>query len=260
MKKTLPILIIALFYLLSLISACGKSGDEPVVLFDQGHGQQFLIHNNRPLDLSDLAILFSKEDFDVQASKEPITEKSLKKVDILVVSGPFAPFTEPETRAITSFVENGGRLCIMLHIASPAAELLKQLGVAISNGSIREQTNLTGNDPRNFKITTLEQHPLNAGLTGFNVYGCWALLNTRDNAQVLALTSPTAWIDLNMDNKLSPGDAMQPLGVMVTGSYGKGAFVVFGDDAIFQNQFLKEENEQLAKNLISWLKASKEVL
>jgi len=41
--------------------------------------------------------------------------------------------------------------------------------------------------------------------------------------------------------------------VAVAGRSGKGRFVVFGDDAIFQNKFLTGDNLVLGRNLASWL-------
>jgi len=35
---------------------------------------------------------------------------------------------------------------------------------------------------------------------------------------------------------------------------GKGGFLVFGDDAIFQNKFMGTNNKALAANLAGWLK------
>ncbi len=259
MKKTAKIALIALFFIVNLAFGSDKTEkNAPAVLFDQSHGQHFLIQKEGPLDLSALAALFGKQGFGVRSSTEPLKPALLENIAALVISGPFSPITEPEIKTVTAFLENGGRLCVMLHIASPPAALLKELGVAVSNGPIREQENLIGGSPLNFEVHNIKQHPLTSGLNAFNVYGGWALINTKDNAEVLASTSPQAWIDLNLDNQLSPGDAMQSFGVIVSGRRGKGAFVVFGDDAIFQNQFLEEKNEILADNLVRWLKGDKE--
>jgi len=40
---------------------------------------------------------------------------------------------------------------------------------------------------------------------------------------------------------------------VVTGTLNKGDFVIFGDDAIFQNRFLDDDNRKLATNLGKWL-------
>ncbi len=68
---------------------------------------------------------------------------------------------------------------------------------------------------------------------------------------MIARTSPVAWIDLNRDGKFSEHDAKQSFGVAVAGKFDKGCYIVFGDDAIFQNIFLQKDNMPLGNNLIS---------
>ena len=43
---------------------------------------------------------------------------------------------------------------------------------------------------------------------------------------------------------------------VVAGEIGKGGYIVFGDDAIFQNEFLERYNGPFAKNMVKWLLAS----
>jgi hypothetical protein len=52
---------------------------------------------------------------------------------------------------------------------------------------------------------------------------------------------------------MSANEVVGSVGVIVAGELGAGRFVVFGDDAIFQNKFLDEQNRRLAKNLARWL-------
>ena len=54
-------------------------------------------------------------------------------------------------------------------------------------------------------------------------------------------------------NDSSKGDAGGPFTVAVSGTLGAGLFAVFGDDAIFQNRYLDEDNGRLAANLSGWL-------
>ncbi len=239
------------------INSCGDRKNKSQVLFDQAHGQRFLVEKSDPLDLSRLADLFRVEEYSVETTKDELSAERLKDVGLLVISGPFVPYGPQEIKAVTSFLQNGGRLCVMLHIASPVAELLKELGVAISNGVVHEQENLLAQKDTDFKVMKLKQHVLTQGLSSFNVYGTWALMNTRENVSVLAESGAKSWVDLNMDRQFSPGDAMQPLGVVAAGTFGKGEFLVFGDDAIFQNQFLKGDNEGLALNMIKWVKTAR---
>lgn len=238
------------------MAACKRAPlPPPVALFDQGHGQHFLVGNQGELDLSTLGATFTAQGFQLKttAADQPFTAENLAQVSALIISGAFRPITGQEIEVIRKFIDQGGQLCVMLHIGSPFAALLNSLGVDISNGVIREQNNRLGVDaPTDFFVTDLAPHPVTRGLHQINLYGAWAL-NTALAANVIARTSPTAWVDLNNDKELGPGDASQPFSVVVTGQLGHGQFIVFGDDAIFQNRFLSGPNQQLAANLAKWL-------
>jgi hypothetical protein len=225
----------------------------PTVLFDQGHGQRFLIDQGHDLDLSRLAGVFREAGFEATAGTTPLTTERLAATDALILSGAFKPYTPEEIEAIVAFVDRGGSLCIMLHIAPPLAPLLDRFGVAHANGVIREQEHIIDEDPLNFRVTRLADHPLFLGIRQFSLYGVWALLDDRPGVQAIAHTSPSAWIDLNGNRRLDAGDARQSFAVAVAGQAGKGRFVVFGDDAVFQNKFLVGDNLTLGRNLTVWL-------
>ena len=248
---------IILLVALMAVNPFNVEARQNVVLFDEGHGQRFLVDRNGPLDLSGLSALFQKEGLLVKSNKEEITEKVLAEADVLVLSGAFVGFTLPEISAIVNFVHAGGQLCVMLHIGFPLAELLKELNVYVSKGVVREQENLIQQAETNYYVTVSGQHELMNGLERFKVYGGWALLTDNKNAETIAQTSSSAWIDTNMNGKQDARELQRPLGLSIAGTAGDGSFVVFGDDAIFQNQYLSEENMQLGKNLARWLKGDK---
>ena len=254
MRYLLPI---AMLLLLACSTPALTAG--PRILFDQGHGQAFTIDQDGELQLGQLAEQFRSSGWQVDASSGPLTPANLANIDALVISGAFKPLNDAEISAIGDFLQSGGRLAIMLHIAQPLVPLLGRLGVASANGVVREGNNelILDQEPLNFKVMNLSKHPLNKGLPYFALYGGWPLLPTHDNARAIAMTSPTAWVDLNRDKILSPKDAMQEFGVLVTGAIGKGEFAVFADDAIFQNRFLSGENVKLAENLSRWMMQGK---
>lgn len=226
----------------------------PVLLVDQGHEQRFVIEKDEQLQLSSFAAVMKQEGFDVRSSKEPLTEAALKGVSALIISGPFKSLEPAEVEAVARFIEQGGRLSAMLHIGSPLSGILHRLEVDFTNYVLGEQENLIDNDFRNFKVKPLAASPLFDGLEHFSVYGAWALTNTAPSARLIAATSPRGWVDLNGDKMLSKGDVVQAFGVVVEGTHGAGRFVVFGDDALFQNKFLDTSNALLARNLARWLK------
>lgn len=227
----------------------------PVVLFDHGHGQAFRFDRNGELDLSILKAMFKAQGFRSAMLEGEATFEELAKADVLVISGPFKAYSQIEIRSILNFLEHGGGLCIMIHVPHPLGQVLEELGLAFSSGVVHEQVNVIGSHDTDFMISSLNSHPITKGLESFALYGGWALNNFDKNADELAFTSKKAWVDLNRNHRLEPGrDAMQPFCMAVAGQYGKGRFVVFGDDAIFQNKFITQGNKRLARNVIKWLK------
>jgi len=224
-----------------------------LILFDEGHGQRFVVAGEGALDLSTLGGVLREQGSDLRRHAGPLTDAALAGVAGLVISGPFAPVSAEEIAVIRRFVEGGGALAVMLHIGPPLAGLLHEFGVDFSNGTIRESEGVIGDEPLNFQVSRLEEHPLFQGMERFSLYGGWALVSFDERSRVIASTGPKAWVDLNGDRKPSAGDATQSFGVAVAGQLGAGRFVVFGDDGLFQNRFIDADNRKLAANLGRWL-------
>ena len=225
----------------------------PKVLFDNGHGERFQVQEEGPLQLSGLAEVFQGAGLQVGTVDQPLSDATLAGAQALVISGAFTPLHPNEVEAVARFIENGGKVAIMLHIAPPMASLLSRLQVRYTNGVILEQQNVIDNDPLRFKVDRLSDHPVLQGMSDFSLYGAWGLVNENETTRIVAATSPQAWIDLNRD-KAQAKEETATFGVAVTGEVGKGGFMVFGDDAIFQNKFLEGNNRILAANLAGWLK------
>jgi len=251
-KHSVLFIFIALFILsLAVVQVDAK---KRTVIFDQGHGQKFVIEKEGDLQISRLSGLLRKEGYDVKVNAGQIKDATLNTADVLIISGAFAPLLPEETDAIVRFVERGGELCVMLHIPQPLRGLMSRLKVYASNGVIQEQENTINNAPKDFFITNMEKHEITRGLKKIGVHGAWALMTESKTAQIIARTGSKAWIDLNRDGKFNETDARQSFGVVIAGTLGKGEYVVFGDDAIFQNKFLDHENMPLGKNLADWMK------
>ena len=239
---------------ISLLTAPLHAEAQQVILVDQAHDQRFLVEKDEPLQLSGFAAVMKEAGFTVRTGSKPLSDETLLDVNALVISGPFREIAPQEVDAVCRFLERGGRLTVMLHIGPPLAGLLRRVDVDFTNFVLGEQENIIDGDPKNFQVNNLADHPLFAGLTHFSLYGGWALVNTAENSRIIASTSPKGWVDFNGDKKLSRGDIVQVFGVVAAGRLGAGRFVVFGDDAVFQNRFLDGSNRQLAINLARWLR------
>ncbi|KPK46238.1 MAG: hypothetical protein AMK74_00870 [Nitrospira bacterium SM23_35] len=247
----------ALFMLIqSLLVGVQADDKKPTVMFDQGHGQKFLIEKEGDLQLSKLSALFKNEGYLVKTGTGLITDDTMKGVSVLVISGAFVAVNPAEIEAILRFLDGGGSLCIMLHIPHPLTGLMSRLRVFASNGVILEKENLIRNEPKDFFITKMDQHPITKGIEKIGVHGGWALISDSAQGKIIARTSQNAWIDLNRDGQFNSNDASQSFGVAIAGTYNKGQYVIFGDDAIFQNIFLEKENMALGNNLVKWLRGS----
>ena len=223
------------------------------VLFDTGHGEPFRIEDKGPLQLSGLAEAIQAAGAQIETIDQPFSDATLAGANALVISGAFSALHPAEIEAVVRFLEGGGKVAIMLHIAPPMASLLSRLQVRYTNGVILERQNVIDNDPLRFKVSRLSDHPVLQGMSDFSLYGAWGLINENETTRIAAATTPQAWIDLNRD-KAQAKEETAAFGVAVTGEVGKGGFIVFGDDAIFQNKFLEGNNRILAANLAGWLK------
>lgn len=238
---------------LLLLSAGQSNAQERQVLFDQGHGQLFVVDQDGPFQLSELAATLRGSGLEVVASRQPLSAEGLKGVAGVVISGPFIPLAQKEIEALLGYLDQGGKLALMLHIGQPLIPLLHRLGVDVANGVIRETTQIIEGESLNFTVSDLSPHPLTLNLEEFALFGAWPLMNFGGQGQEIARSGGQAWVDLDGTKNRTPGDAVQSFTVLVAGQYGAGNFAVFGDDAIFQNQFLKGYNQPLAYNLGRWL-------
>ena len=244
--------LMSIIVLLSLtFAAQGEAAQK--VLFDTGHGERFQISDKGPLQLSGLAELIQAAGGRIETVNQPLTDATLAGAGALVISGAFAPLHPGEIEAILRFVQGGGKLAVMLHIAPPVAPLLGNLHVSHTNGVILERENVIDNDPIRFRVSRQGDHPVMAGVPDFTLHGAWGVINMTGSARVVASTGPQAWIDLDRD-QVQKKEETATFGVAVAGELGKGGFIVFGDDAIFQNKFLEGNNKILAANLAGWLK------
>lgn len=230
------------------------SAASPKLLFDQGHRQAFLAEESGPLQLSKLTGIFQQQGIRVAVSNGELTSNLLDNFDSLVISGAFSPHTDAEIEAILDFLRRGGKLAVMVHIGQPLLPLLHKLGVDVGNLVINENPDQKNGKTSDFTVTSFQPHALTRGLEQIAIYGGWPLQAFEQQGKPLASSNPHSWVDINQDQKLSKGDLMRSFDVLICGDIGRGSFVVFADDAIFQNKFLRGGNKILAENLGLWLK------
>ena len=112
MGKQVLSLILIYFHIIAAASFCygGEQLPRPTVLFDEGHGQKFFVHDLEALGLSRFAGIFAAHGFKVATNPGLLDHQILENADILVISGPFAPYSPDEISAIQKFLSDGGHL------------------------------------------------------------------------------------------------------------------------------------------------------
>jgi len=240
--------------LLTVLTTTCALAAQPVALFDQAHGQRFVIEKSGELNLGALASALASAGFQVRSTDKPLTAQSLTGVKALITSGGFVPFSAQENEAVGNFLKGGGNLAVMLHIAPSYETLLTSLGITASSGVVHETENVEAINSLDFKVADLDRHPLFDGIGYFSIYGGWAIVDHADTALIVARTSKAAWIDLNRnkvrDERIEP---LTMLGMCAVGTIGSGRFAIFGDDAIFQDRYFTGNNAKLGANLAKWL-------
>ena len=257
--KLILVLVLTIYSVVSVPSTT-YAGEEkvnkrrPVVVLDQSHGQHFDYWGTRALDLSGFRQEIEKAGAVTRVVKSGFSDENvLRGSSSVVISGAFVQLAESEVQNLLKFVNSGGRLLILLHIGQPYYKLLDRLGISVSNGVIRERQNVLGSGGLDFQVMDLTSMPLLKGLGHFSVYGCWALLPGGRDVVSIARTSQAAWVDLNRNRMLDGHDVVRAFSVAVKARMGKGEVIVFGDDAIFQNAFLRGRNLELSKRVANWL-------
>lgn len=246
----------------ALISIQLAAGEKKVVLFDLSHGELFLPTNSSPLDHFRMASLFRNNGYGVRSSTGSVKTESLKRVNVFVVNGAMKEFSNSEIRTISDYIHKGGNVLILLHISSPVARLTELFGIVVSNFVVHERAkelflNTNGSD---FLVNKFQQHPLFDKVKNISVYGSWGLNAEGRYAKLLASTSAKAYADLNQNNRYELTDAAQSFGIAALAEIGKGKLLVISDDAIFNNSFLSQaNNEQFAKNIIDYFSGKKKI-
>ncbi len=156
--------------------------------------------------------------------------EELENSKAYILSGVTRNFTDEEVEEISKFVENGGKLVILIHI--PPANLkplLERFGVEVSE--------------RPYEITEIiavptEESILTEGVNEIYMRGVFPV-----NGSLFVVKK---------DRTIVFGEAKG--GVAKFTKFGKGEVLVFGDDAMFLNSYIgKADNLRLAKNIAKWI-------
>ncbi len=232
--------------LLLLFSACIQE-EKPLLLVDYAHGEIFPPLDPRDLGYAKLDTVFKEAGYEVRVISEPLTEKELRRARVYLLAGPMNELSEEERAAVRSFVEHGGRVIVLVHIASPLRVFLAEYNMSLG-WVLAEEENTLGR-VHDFVVTGIEGGEIFKDVDSLSFHGAFSVRAPES----YAFTSDRAWEDLNLNGVWEEGEPRGRFALIGIARYGKGYVLVIGDDATLANRFIGEEdNFKLARNLAEW--------
>lgn len=265
-----------------------KGGDR-TVCFTLGSGEPSLDDTNQREGYSDLKKLIEKNNYKTETVK--LLEKPQIPSDctMLVVAGPKHDMIPPEVAAIKSYLEDGGRLLVMmdppLRFAQAEVDENKGLvdmlagwGVKLKNDLVLDTSGVGqvfGLGPEFPLVTKYESHAIVRDMkdtpTGFPIARSMEVSKgDKSTAEPLFQTTEDSFATQNMNSaeiKPGPNDLKGPLTLGAAGTYmtgkenGNGRFVVVGSSRWVSNGFLAfNGNRDLFMNMLNWLSSDEDLI
>jgi hypothetical protein len=232
--------------LLLLIPGCFQE-EKPLLLVDYAHGEIFPPLDPRDLGYATLDTVFKEAGYEVRVISEPLTAKELRRAKVYLLAGPMNELSEEERSALRDFVERGGKVVVLVHIASPLRKFLEEYNITLG-WVVAEHENTLGK-AQDFMVRNVGEGELFEGVGSLSFYGAFSVRAPES----YAFTSPRAWEDLNLNGVWEEGEPRGKFALIGMANYGKGYILVLGDDATLANRFIGEEdNFKLARNLAEW--------
>jgi ABC-type uncharacterized transport system involved in gliding motility auxiliary subunit len=252
----------------------------PIVYFLQGHGERDIDSFNRSAGFSSLAQEIKRDNMDVR--KLILGEKQTipKDCDALVIAGPDKRISEPELSLVRNYLDQKGRLLVMLDAMTRTGleSLMADWGIRLVDDVVVDATRtLSG---RELFITRYEPHPITSKLKNETsilylprsvepAVKASEAGNAPDKPKVtpLAACSEAGWAesDLTQNPMKFDAEADRPGPVSVAVAAERGPVpgidvqiqptrvVVFGDSDFVSNAALTGGNADFFMSALNWL-------
>jgi ABC-type uncharacterized transport system involved in gliding motility auxiliary subunit len=269
-----------------------------VVYFMTGHGEPAITDNERS-GYSSAKQGLEEQNYQVQDLLLARQQQVPDDAAVVVVAGPHTDLLEPELQALSTYIEHGGHLLVMLDPESAAGlgSFLQRYGLELGNDIVIETNaigRLFGGDYHMPAVTAYEEHAITRDFGGvmtiFPVVRSVRIateLPEGVKAQALASTSSQSWAETDLKT-LEEGrsvfdeesDRKGPITIAAVATIStKGTdhdadtsdqdtaqspaarLVVFGDSEFANNNFFTlQGNGDLFLNTVSWLAEEEDLI
>lgn len=258
-----------------------------IVYFLQGHGERDVDSFNRAAGYSSLAQEISRDNADVRKLTLGEAQAIPEDCDALVIAGPQKRISEQELGIIRNYLEQKGRLLVMLDAMTQTGlePLMADWGVRLSDDVVVDATRtLSG---RELFITKYEMHPITGKLAGETsilylprsvepAVSAEEAGGSPDKPRVLPLAkcSEAGWAESDLAQNPMKFDAETdrpgPVSVAVAAERGPvpgidvqirpTRLVVFGDSDFVSNSALTGGNTDFFLSALNWLLERSELM
>jgi ABC-type uncharacterized transport system involved in gliding motility auxiliary subunit len=260
-----------------------SEGKKPKILFTTGHGEHSL-DDQSGHGLSGAQQLLGRDNFDLSEWASLGQPAVPPGTDLLVIAGPTGSFVQPEIDAFSAYLNNGGRMLVMLDpTVSPAGTglvdthlegWLGRYGIKVGQNIVVDPASmLPFFGPETIFIKSYGDHPVTKAFAGGGVPVLVSLARSAGAGSApgikvtnLLSTSAKGWGETDLAHLDKVGfDARDLPGPVPVGAVAESALtapgkrpmrlVVFGDSDFATNQLLgaNQDNGLLLSNTLNWL-------
>ena len=256
---------------------------KPVVYFLEGHGEHSIKDYGRQSGYSHIAKIIQRDNMEIRQLVISQHRAIPDDCAALVIAGPDRKIPRFELDVLTKYLEQSGRLLVMVDPATSTglADFLTQWGIRISRDVVVDPSQtLTGTE---LVVTQYGDHPVVGGLKGIQTAFCMPRsvepivlknpyssgLSDRPRVSVLVASSAKGWAetDLNQNPQKfdSKTDRSGPISIAVSMEIGSvddidlgvkpAHMVVLGDSSFVSNGWLARGhgNESFFMGALNWL-------
>lgn len=261
-----------------------SEGRKPRILFTTGHGEHSLDDQGEH-GLAGAQQILGRDNFELEEWSSLGKPAVPPGTDLLVIAGPASSFVQPELDAFSAYLNNGGRMLVMLDpTLGPAAGgglvstnlegWLARYGVKAGQDIVVDPSNpLPFFGPETIFSRNYGEHPVTKALAEANLPILVSLARSvaagsAPGVKVTELlrTTPEGWGETDLANlgkvDRGPQDVAGPVSLGVVAESGATVpgkrpmrLVVYGDSDFATNQLLQANNVNavLLSNTLNWL-------
>ncbi len=247
------------------------------VCYLTGNGERDLSDATGVDGYNDFEQALEDQDYKVESLLLPSVATIPSSCTLVIESGAVKPFLPAEVHALTSYVDAGGHLFVMIdpRTHTGISEMLSNYGIKIGNNVVLDQVVRLFQGPGLGVEPIVTDYSKESRITkDFKGTTIFPLVRTVEESKThstdidivpIAITSKTSWTDTNLKElfdkgtaRFGPSDIRGPVSVAVAGTIKSGNNVariaVFGTSKIASNKYINALfNRDLVMNTVSWL-------